>query len=179
MSKIPAITTLSHLMNTSFSLRKGNAHLEDALEVDFLLGTLLISSKRNTQAIEVLRNKVQAIYLQQIEAYLAKLGKKDEEGSGQNTILSSDDMQNLKVQIKKLYTKAAIIELMCAESMCIRPQINDKLKSLVRMTQLCRGQLVPNIKFGNQIFLADDEYTTMVKILPFMLKFTIQCLENN
>lgn len=48
MSKIPAITTLSHLMNTSFSLRKGNAHLEDALEVDFLLGTLLISSKRNT-----------------------------------------------------------------------------------------------------------------------------------
>lgn len=62
---------------------------------------------------------------------------------------------------------------MCAESMCIRPQINDKLKSLVRMTQLCRGQLVPSIKFGNQIFLADDEYTTMVKILPFMLKFSI------
>ena len=38
---------------------------------------------------------------------------------------------------------------------------------------------MPNIKFGNQIFLADDEYTTMVKILPFMLKFSIQCLENN
>lgn len=27
--------------------------------------------------------------------------------------------------------------------------------------------------------MADDEYTTMVKILPYMLKFTIQCMENN
>lgn len=58
MSKIPAITNLSHLMNTSFYLKKDRVHLEDALEVDFMLGTLMISSKRNTQAIEVLRNKV-------------------------------------------------------------------------------------------------------------------------
>ena len=35
------------------------------------------------------------------------------------------------------------------------------------------------MSFGSQIFLADDEYTTMVKILPFMLKFTIQCIEYN
>lgn len=33
--------------------------------------------------------------------------------------------------------------------------------------------------FNGQIFLADDEYTTIVKILPFLLKFSIQCLENN
>ena len=33
--------------------------------------------------------------------------------------------------------------------------------------------------FNGQIFMADDEYTTMVKILPYMLKFTIQCMENN
>ena len=38
---------------------------------------------------------------------------------------------------------------------------------------------MPSISFGNQIFLAEDEYTTMIKILPFMLKFSIQCLENN
>jgi hypothetical protein len=48
MSKIPAITNLSHLMNISFNLKKDQIYLEDALEVDFLLGTLLISSKRNT-----------------------------------------------------------------------------------------------------------------------------------
>lgn len=58
MTKIPAITNLSHLLNTAFYLRKNKVHYEDALEVDFLLGTLLISSKRNTQAIELLRNKV-------------------------------------------------------------------------------------------------------------------------
>jgi len=56
--KIPAITNLAHLMNTSFYLRKDTLYKEDALEVDTLLGTLLISSKRNTQALEVLRNRV-------------------------------------------------------------------------------------------------------------------------
>lgn len=72
-----------------------------------------------------------------------------------------------------------MIELLCCESMCVKPQLSEKLFSLVRMTSLCRGQLVPPLSFGKQIFLADDEYTTMVKILPFMLKFTIQCIENN
>jgi len=47
MNKIPAITNLAHLMNVSFSLRKDKAYLEETIEVDFLLGTLLISSKRN------------------------------------------------------------------------------------------------------------------------------------
>jgi hypothetical protein len=45
-------------MNTSFLLKKDKYYLEDTIEVDFLLGTLLISSKRNTQAVEVLRGKV-------------------------------------------------------------------------------------------------------------------------
>lgn len=58
MSKIPAITNLAHLMNIAFYLRKERVHYEDALEVDYMLGTLLISSKRNTQAVELLRNKV-------------------------------------------------------------------------------------------------------------------------
>lgn len=51
-------------MNTSFYLRKDQIHLEDALEVDFLLGALYVSSKRNTQAVELYRNRVQAPYLQ-------------------------------------------------------------------------------------------------------------------
>jgi len=75
--KIPAITNLAHLMNTSFYLRKHKTFLEDALEVDMLLGTLLISSKRNTQAIEVLRNRVQTIYLQQIDMNLSRLQGKE------------------------------------------------------------------------------------------------------
>jgi hypothetical protein len=60
-------------MNCSFYLRKDKINLEDALEVDFMQGTLLISSKRNTQAVELLRNKVQAPYLKQISANLEKL----------------------------------------------------------------------------------------------------------
>ena len=149
MNKIPAITNLSHLMNISFYLRQERIYLEDALEVDFLLGTLLISSKRNTQAVELLRNRVQKPYLKQIEANYAKLSGKEDanvlrRGKSMSTysclnqlsgsILSFDDKQNLKIQIKKLFTRCAIIELMCSESMCIRPQLNDKLQSLVRMT---------------------------------------------
>jgi hypothetical protein len=57
-NKIAAITNLSYLMNTSFYLKRDKHYLEDNLEVDFMLGTLLISTKRNTQALEVLRNKV-------------------------------------------------------------------------------------------------------------------------
>lgn len=67
--KIPAITNLSHFMNISFYLRKEKHYQQEILEVDLLLGTLLISSKRNLQAIEVLRNKVQSIYLKQIAAH--------------------------------------------------------------------------------------------------------------
>jgi hypothetical protein len=158
MSKIPAITNLAHLMNPSFDLKKDKTHLEDALEVDFMLGTLMISSKRNTQAIELLRNKVQAPYLRQIEHNIAKVQGKsglpaqgptgqNEQSSSlgvelnefQNSILSNDCKQNLKVQIKKLLTRCAIIELMCSESMCAKPQLSDKLQALFRMTQLCRG----------------------------------------
>lgn len=76
-NKIPAITNLSHLMNISFDLRKEQIYVEDSLEVNLLLGALLVSSKRNTQAIEVLRNKVQRVYLQQIEINKSKLSNND------------------------------------------------------------------------------------------------------
>lgn len=167
-NKIPAITNLAHLMNCSFYLRKDKVNLEDALEVDYMQGTLLISSKRNTQAVELLRSRVQTIYLKQIEVNLSKLQS-----------CPVESRENLRIQTKKLFTRAAIIELMCSESMCIRPQLNDKLESLKRMTQLCRGQIVKPMPFNGQIYMADDEYTTMVKILPYMLKFTIKCIENN
>ena len=33
--------------------------------------------------------------------------------------------------------------------------------------------------FDRQIHLANDKFTTMNKILPYMLKFSIQCIEYN
>lgn len=89
-------------------------HFEDALEVDMMLGTLMISSKRNTQAVELLRNRVQAKYIAQIEHCLGMIQGRNE------CILSNDSKQNLRVQVKKLLSRAALIELMCAESMCFR-----------------------------------------------------------
>ena len=54
--------------------------------------------------------------IKQIEANVARLQSKDE-----------TEREDLKVQTKRLYVRAALIELICAESMCIRPQLNDKL----------------------------------------------------
>lgn len=67
---------------------------------------------------------------------------------GDSPILSNDSKQNLKVQIRKLLTRAAIIELMCAEAMCFKQQVPEKLQALTRMTQLCRGTPVQPLSFG-------------------------------
>lgn len=52
-------------MNNSFLLKK-EGHLSEAYECDFIIGVLLISSKRTIQAVEVFR-KIQANHLTQID----------------------------------------------------------------------------------------------------------------
>lgn len=84
MCKIPAITNLGHFMNIGFYFRKDQVHFEDALEVDMMLGTAMISSKRNTQAVELLRNRVQAKYIAQIEHCLGMI-------QGRNECILSND----------------------------------------------------------------------------------------
>lgn len=65
INNIPAITCMTTFMNHSFELKK-NKQLNDAFEIDFLVGVQLISTKRYTQASEVFR-KIQVHYLKQIE----------------------------------------------------------------------------------------------------------------
>ena len=57
-NQIPAITTLPTFMNNSFLLKK-EARTVEAAECDFIIGVLMISSKRPTQAVEIFR-KIQA-----------------------------------------------------------------------------------------------------------------------
>jgi hypothetical protein len=54
MTAIPAITNLTYFMNLAFNLRE-NGFQEQANQVDFLVATLLITTKRANQAAEVLR----------------------------------------------------------------------------------------------------------------------------
>jgi hypothetical protein len=44
---IPAITTMTHLMNNSFFL-KNEKYIGDAYEIDFFVAVLMISTKRYT-----------------------------------------------------------------------------------------------------------------------------------
>ena len=60
-NQIPAITSLTTIMNNSFLLKK-EGHIAEAFECDFIIGVLLISSKRYTQAVEIFR-KIEAYYL--------------------------------------------------------------------------------------------------------------------
>lgn len=53
-------------MNNSFLLKR-EGHMVEASECDFMIGVLLISSKRNIQAVEVFR-KIQASHLSQIDS---------------------------------------------------------------------------------------------------------------
>lgn len=61
MNQIPAITSMMTFMNNAFLL-KNKGHLTEAQECDFMIGVLLISSKRTIQAVEVYR-KIQASHL--------------------------------------------------------------------------------------------------------------------
>ena len=54
MNNIPAITSLTTFMNNSFLLKK-EGHTSEALEYDFVIGVLMISSKRFIQAVEIFR----------------------------------------------------------------------------------------------------------------------------
>jgi hypothetical protein len=60
--------------------------------------------------------------------------------------------------------------------MCQAPQINDKLVSMKRMCDLFQGKNVPVLVFTPQIHLMDDPYTTILKLLPVLLKFVLMCI---
>ena len=44
------------------------------------------------------------------------------------------------------------------------------------MAELYCGKLVPIMTFSPQIFISEDPYTSMIKILPQMLKFLLMCI---
>ena len=128
MNQIPAITSMMTFMNNSFLLKK-EGHFLESLECDFMNGVLLISSKRNIQAVEVFR-KIQANYLRQLDAKTKDLA-------------SNKNPPPTKTEINKLFVKCALLELLTVESMNLAPQINEKLFCMKRMCELFQGKVVP------------------------------------
>ena len=68
---IPAITNLTYFMNHSFFLHK-HKRTAEATEIDFLVGVLLITTKRATQAAELYR-KVESALMRRIAQNMAQL----------------------------------------------------------------------------------------------------------
>jgi hypothetical protein len=109
-NSIPAITNLTYFMNQSFLLKR-HKKVGESQEVDFLIGVLLISTKRSVQTAEVFRR---------IQNYSLNVAQKNVSSGVENT---------------KLYIRCAIMELLIAESMCIETQINEKMHALNRMVR--------------------------------------------
>jgi hypothetical protein len=55
-------------------------------------------------------------------------------------------------------------------------QINEKLWSMRRMCELFQGRSVPIQTFLPQIHFIDDPYTTILRLLPVLLKFVLMCV---
>ena len=51
--------------------------------------------------------------------------------------------------------------------------MNEKVFSLYRMIQFTKGIVPSEIRFLPQILVADDSFSTLKKILPQLLRFTI------
>ena len=52
--QIPAITSMATFMNNSFLLKK-EGNLSEVQDFDFIIGVLMITTKRFTQALEIFR----------------------------------------------------------------------------------------------------------------------------
>ena len=72
--------------------------------------------------------------------------------------------------------RCAIIELLTVESMCSATQISEKLFYMKRMCELFQGKCVPAQIFQPQLHFNDDPYTTILKLLPVLLKFVLMCV---
>ncbi len=144
------------------------------------MGTLMISTKRYVQASEIFR-KIQSDYLKEIDE-LNSMHTNMSPRSLASTYKSSSQKQRAtgktqtNSEVQRLFLKCAGIELLIAESMCQSNQISEKLLCLKRACDLFLGKPVPPNNFMSQIFLQDDPYTGLMKMLPSLLKLLLTCV---
>lgn len=171
---IPAITNLTYFMNQAFYMRKQKKH-HQAEEIDFMVGMLLISTKRATQAAEFFR-KSQCQIMKKIQRNLSKLEKQarvSEECSSNATFALEHEV---KTETQNWFIQCAIIELLIADALSFETQLNEKIQALTRLVVFTQGQLPPMIRFAPQILVADDSFSALLRILPGLLRFCILCL---
>ena len=134
-NSIPAITNLTYFMNQSFQLNKLN-RLEEAREIDLLVGVLLISTKRSTQTAELFR-KIEGKILDRIQSNMSRLQKYAEEGK------NGKEAGTLRAETQQLFVNCALLELLIAEGFSFETHLNEKIQALQRMVEFSQGQVLP------------------------------------
>ena len=87
-------------MNQSFQLNKLN-RLQEAREIDFLVGVLLISTKRSTQTAELFR-KIEGRMASRIQDNMSRLRVLAEEGRG------GKEIGGLRTETQQLFVNCAL-----------------------------------------------------------------------
>lgn len=118
-NSIPAITNLTYFMNQSFQLNKLN-RLQEAREIDFLVGVLLISTKRSTQTAELFR-KIEGRMASRIQDNMSRLRVLAEEGRG------GKEIGGLRTETQQLFVNCALFELLIAEGFSFETHLNEKI----------------------------------------------------
>jgi len=116
--------------------------------------------------------KIENYYIQKVEK-IETNSSQNIQGS-QNHFLMHSPQRHFSPESSKLISKAAKIELIIAD--CLSPflQISEKLSAYKRVTEISMGSL--SIAGGinaSQFFIADDTFTTFMKLHPHLIKFIL------
>lgn len=152
-------------MNQAIYLRKKKKR-QQAEEVDFLVGTLMISTKRATQAGEFFR-RIEANLVKQIELNMQLLSKQER---------NSRKKANLKRQTQDVFIECALLELLIADGFSFETQLNEKLQALVRVVSYTEGLIPEPIRYAPQILVSNDSFSALLQILPQLLRFCLLAL---
>lgn len=169
---IPAITNLTYFMNQAFFMRKMKKYYQ-AEEVDCMIGTLMITTKRSTQAAEFFRRMENQI-VKKVNRNLSKLEKQGSDVSSHNATFHAES--ELRQETHNLLLQCAVFELQVADGLSFETQLNEKIQALCRMVAFTEGQIPPQMKFAPQVLVSDDSFSALLKILPQLLRFCILSL---
>lgn len=152
-----------------------NKKLHQAEEIDQMVGMLMVTTKRATQAGEFFR-KMQIQYMSKIKRNMQKL---DRSGvSAEEAIDSSHNATfvidgDLRSETQHLFIKCAIFELLIADGLSFETQLNEKIQALTRMVTFIEGKLPAAMRFAPQVLVSDDSFSALLRILPQLLRFCI------
>jgi hypothetical protein len=156
------------------SLFLRNKRVQEALEIEYMIGISLICSRRYVQALESFK-RVQAKILNDIKSDL----KDTNRGELTTEMFIKRETQDPKEA--KLYSelmRAAGLEILIAECYNAQSKELEKIYSFKRATELYLGMFVEPCEFEKQEYYYEDVHSTLTKIAPYLIKMLLDMVKH-